>query len=77
MASDGMWDFLDAEDVIDVLKTKTIKSPHDLSNSLFNRVMAKASEEANMSVNHLFNLKPGVRRSYYDDTTIVVFDLKH
>ena len=79
MASDGMWDFLESKDVSEYLKQndKTTLNPEEITRSLFDMVMSKAAEESNLTLKQIMNLPSGKKRSYYDDTTIIVFDLKH
>jgi len=81
IASDGMWDFLQSKDVAEYLivkdKEKVHLNPSDVSQNLFDMVMAKAADESKMSLKQIMNLPGGKRRNYYDDTTIIVFDLKH
>ncbi len=79
MASDGMWDFLESKDVSEYLKEndKATQNPDEITRSLFDMVMSRAAEESNLTLKQIMNLPSGKKRSYYDDTTIIVFDLKH
>ena len=79
MASDGMWDFLESKDVSEYLKQndKETQNPEEITRSLFDMVMNRAAEESNMTFKQIMNLPSGKKRRHYDDTTIIVFDLKH
>jgi serine/threonine protein phosphatase PrpC len=76
MATDGLWDFLTSKDVANVLKSSGSNLKH-VANSLFSEVMNKAAEECGMSVERLMSMPPGKKRNFYDDVTLIVFDLKH
>lgn len=81
MASDGLWDFLESKDVAEFFITKDKEKidlgSSDITQNLFDKVMTRAAEESNMTLKQIMNLPGGKRRNYYDDTTIIVFDLKH
>ena len=79
MASDGMWDFLESKDVSEYLKQndKGALNPGEITQSLFEMVMNQAAEESSLTLKQIMNLPVGKKRHYYDDTTIIVFDLKH
>lgn len=77
MATDGLWDFLGAKDVAEVLHKNSNESNSEIATKLFNTVIDKAAHQAGMPVDELMAMKAGgYKRGIHDDITLIVFNLK-
>ena len=74
LATDGLWDFLTDQEVVDVVSQAIIDGvPQSAAERLVNAALVKASQEAGMELQDLLKLPAGrQRRSRHDDTTVVV-----
>ncbi len=75
MGSDGLWDFLNAKEVAEILSNK--KNLKSITDGLFTEVMSRAANDAQMTLEKLMRVPEGKRRKLHDDITILVFDLRH
>ncbi len=75
MGSDGLWDFLNAKEVAEILPNK--KTIKHIADGLFGEIITRAANDARMTVENLMKVPPGKRRNIHDDITILVFDLRH
>ena len=89
IASDGVWDVLSKNDVMNYLLrqneidlTKTCYSLNDEEempyvSNVVNNVLQKASECSGKSLYDLKRMQKGMRRNYHDDITITVINLEN
>ena len=81
LASDGLWDFLSEEEVLNTLEpyfTKNNKEDQDvnLAQLLIDRIMQRVAREAHLdSVSDLKHIRPSARRKLFDDSAIIVIVL--
>lgn len=76
MATDGLWDFIEPQEAVDIVSRIWKKSPELAAKALVEEALHRAAERANLTVQDLKNLPLGrQRRRLYDDTTVVVLYL--
>ncbi len=75
MGSDGLWDFLNANEVAEIISNK--KNLKSIADGLFTEVMTRAANDAQLTFEKLMKIPAGKRRKLHDDITILVFDLRH
>lgn len=74
LATDGVWDFLTDQEVVDIVKSSVDKNK--ASNAVVEAALQRAALESYMTVEQLKTLPAGNhRRSRHDDTTAVVMFL--
>ena len=75
LASDGVWDFLSDEDVVDIVSKST--NPDTAAANIVESALQVAANERGMTIEQLKALPEGsARRGRHDDTTAVVMYLK-
>lgn len=75
LATDGLWDFLSAKNVGDIISEHMSKEK--IVEALWKSTIKKAAEDSNMKMEDVLKMNPGkTKRSIHDDITIMVLDLK-
>lgn len=89
IASDGVWDVLSKNEVMNYLLTEQeidlSKTCYDMDsdhsapyiNNVVNNVLEKACEMSGKKIQDLRNMQKGMRRNYHDDITIAVISLEN
>ncbi len=76
LASDGLWDWLDGYEVAEILEKFCLDGAKAIE-ELYKSALAKAADKINLSIDELEQLPMSVRRSIYDDISIIIVDLKN
>ena len=72
IATDGVWDHLSDQEVINIVKQSNNNS-NEASKNIIEQTLLRSAEKSKMTVNELKSLPPGrARRSRHDDTTAIV-----
>lgn len=75
IASDGLGDFVNSEEVVDLISSKLKENKEPRANDLLDKVLEKASNEAGLTIKQLKDVPLGKRRNLHDDTTIILLKL--
>jgi len=75
LATDGLWDELKRDDVLNVYRKVDSKNPQTFLAGLVDAVLDKAAEAKQVTVDDLRAKPLGHRRSFHDDISIIYADL--
>lgn len=76
LATDGLWDWVDSNDVANVLENfggDGLRIIDELSKT----ALSKAAMKSSLNIDELDHLPISIRRSVYDDISIILVDLKN
>jgi len=76
VASDGLWDFLEANDVSEIVRERLGADAQDVAQALLNEAFKRAADSCHLSEAQLRRIPRGAtRRRLHDDITVVVAPL--
>eukprot|EP00922_Rhytidocystis_sp_ex-Travisia-forbesii_P021977 GHVS01032194.1.p1 GENE.GHVS01032194.1~~GHVS01032194.1.p1 ORF type:complete len:641 (-),score=141.29 GHVS01032194.1:427-2349(-) len=75
LCSDGVWDFLTDEEVVEIVREKLPQSAEIAVQAVIDNVLLRAAAQCGLTPREMHQRDPKERRRYYDDTTVVVLKL--
>jgi len=75
LGTDGLWDFLSDQQVVDIVSGAVARSPVAACESLLQAVLSEAASQSGLNVARMKDLPPSERRRCYDDATVIVLPL--
>lgn len=76
MATDGLWDLLSSREVCEII-TENNENKLNITDALRRAALNKAAMNANLTFEELLQLPKSFKRSFHDDISIMVVDLKN
>jgi len=76
LATDGLWDWLDSQDVSNIINLNR-NDKSQIAENLWKEALSRAANKANMKLEQVMEMPRSVKRSIHDDISILVVDLKN
>jgi pyruvate dehydrogenase phosphatase len=76
LATDGLWDWLDSNEVGDIISTYN-NDKNRIARTLLDQALLKVAETYDLKLEEVLNLPLNLKRSFHDDISILVVDLRN
>ena len=76
MATDGFWDNFKSDEVAKIIEKNLDLDSEKLINLLLKSSLLKDAQSSNISIIDMLNLPDAEKRKYFDDTTIIYYNIK-